>query len=100
MGYFGFGSDVIFVPKFVIHCFIMGLEIMIEFEKVTICRELRFLFDVSTFLLRMAECNLVKSGWSRWLNVRDMLTSILFFDSLTITKLTLNLNFSTVINHL
>ena len=91
---------MIFVPKLVIHCLIMRLEIMIEFEKVTVCRILRFFMDVYSFLLRMTESILVQSGWSRSMNIRDMFTPTIFFDFLTIVKLTLNFNFSTVIKHL
>ena len=100
MGNFCSGSDLVFVPELVVHCLVMRLEIRIEFEKVTVCRKLRFLMDVYTFLLGMAECVLVESGRGRSLNIRDMLTPILFPDLLSIAKLFPNFNFSTVINHL
>ena len=100
LGNFRYGSLMVFVPKLVVHSFIVRLEIRIESKEIAVCRILRPCIYKNTICLqRVVKCCFIEGCWCGLFSINYMLPLILFFDSLAITEISLKLNFTLVINH-
>ena len=91
---------MVFVPELVVHSFIVRLEVTIESEKVAVCRVLRpCIYKNAMFSQRVVKCCFIKGCWRGSSSINYMLPLVLFFDSLAITEVSLELNFTLVIHH-
>ena len=99
-GNFRYSLLMVFVPKLIIHSFIVRLEIRIESEEIAVCRILRpFIYMNTMCLQRVVKCSFIEGCWCGSFSINYMLLLILFFDSLAITEVGLELNFTLVIHH-